>query len=278
MFNQFFAYGTLKNYVIYFGTLFSNIQIERDDTDGTAIQTIKVPLSYGPKEKFLARLEGNPNIDKPVAMSLPRMSFEIKDIVYDATRHISSISKVYGASPTSPNKVEYQYAPVPYNIHMELSIMVKNAEDGTRIVEQILPFFSPQWTASIRLNPAIDKSYDVPIVIDGVEHVDTYEGNFIQRRALIWTLYFTMKGYLFGPTKEAKVIKEADINLRATQISMAFSAANPNTVAVSEEIIVYPGLTANGQPTSNSALTINKSLISSTDDYGYITDFVSNIE
>jgi len=275
MFGQVFNHGTLRKYVIYFGTLFNEVILTRDDAQGNQVAYMKVPLNYGPKEKYLARLDGNPTLDRPIAITLPRMAFEMMDIRYAADRKLTTTGKLR-TTGTTPDSAKYQYNPVPYDMLFNLYIMVKNAEDGTRIVEQILPFFAPEWSATLNINPDLGIKYDVPVVLNSVKSEDTYEGNFETRRALIWTLQFTMRGYLFGPTKETNLIKQSEINLivpnRQTITEGIANTSLLNTV----EITVIPGLTANGNPTSNAAASIDKSEILSTDDYGFIIDIQEN--
>lgn len=275
MFGQVFNHGTLRKYVIYFGTLFNEVILTRDDSQGNQVAYMKVPLNYGPKEKYLARLEGNPNLDRPIAITLPRMAFEMMDIRYAADRKLPTTNKLR-TTGTTPDSAKYQYNPVPYDMIFNLYIMVKNAEDGTRIVEQILPFFAPEWTATLNINPDLGVKYDVPVVLNSVKSEDTYEGSFETRRALIWTLQFTMRGYLFGPTKETNLIKQSEINIAVpNRQTIAEGIANTsllNTV----EITAIPGLTANGNPTSNATISIDKSEILSTDDYGFIIDIQEN--
>jgi hypothetical protein len=213
MFASTFHHNTLRKYVILFGTIFNNIYVTRQNNEGVTIQTLKVPLSYGPKEKYLARLEGNPGLDNKIAMTVPRISFEMTTFQYDPDRKLNSLNR-----RMKNNKSQYQ--PVPYNIGFRLSILVKNAEDGTKIVEQILPYFTPDWTASVHLIPDLEEDpWDIPIILNDVSTEDTYEGNFETRRAIIWTLDFTLKGYLFGPTKtigsgDGGVIKYINVNFR----------------------------------------------------------------
>ena len=198
MFGQTWQHSTLRKYVILFGTLFNNLHINREDSAGETIQTLKIPLSYGPKEKFLARLEGNPQLDREIAVVLPRMAFEMIDLNYDNDRKMGTINKIV-ATGSDDNSVKYMYAPVPYNIQFNLYVMTKNAEDGTRIIEQILPYFTPSWTSTVNILPEMNHKIDVPLTLNSVTSEDTFEGDFIQRRAIIWTLSFTMKGQLFGP-------------------------------------------------------------------------------
>ena len=271
MFGNTFHHNTLRKYVILFGTVFNNIFVTRQNTAGETIQTIKVPLSYGPKEKFLARLEGNPDLSNKVAITVPRISFEMTSFQYDPDRKLNTLNR-----KLKNNKSQYQ--PVPYNITFQLSILVKNAEDGTKIVEQILPYFTPEWTASVHLIPDMeDDPWDIPIILNSVTPEDTYEGDFQTRRAIVWTLEFTLKGYLFGPVKTSagdSLIKYIDVNIRPTA---AVATANTTNTAAIESVIVYPGLTANGEPTSNSALSIDWALINADDNYGFIHEFESNV-
>jgi hypothetical protein len=276
MFASTFHHNTLRKYVILFGTVFNNIYVTRQNNEGETVQTIKVPLSYGPKEKYLARLEGSPTLDNKIAMTVPRISFEMTTFQYDPERKLNTLNR-----KVKNNKSQYQ--PVPYNITFQLSILVKNAEDGTKIIEQILPYFTPEWTASVHLVSNMeDDPWDIPIILNDVSTEDTYEGNFETRRAIIWTLNFTLKGYLFGPTKQigsgdgtnGGIIKYIDVNIRPTA---NVTTANTTNTAETEIVHVYPGLTANGEPTSNSAASINWTLIDADDNYGFIHEFESNV-
>ena len=271
MFGQVFTNRTIRKYVIYFGTLFNDLYLTRDDENGLVVQNMKVPLNYGPKEKFLARVEGNPDLDKEVALSLPRMTFRIVNYQYDPERALKSTGRIRAIHPNNPSKASFQYNPVPYNLTFELNIMVKNAEDGTRIIEQILPYFTPEYTSTLNLNPQLDDKYDVPLTLNSVSDEDTYEGQFQNRRALIWTLTFTMKAWMFGPTRETSLINQVEINTKVVSFGDIedATAATPNTV----EIIITPGLTINDQPTDNPTLTIDKDLIKSSDNYGFVTDY-----
>jgi hypothetical protein len=285
MFGTTFGHGTLRKYVIYFGTLFNNIWIKRFDNSNTLVQTFKVPLNYGPREKYLTRAEGNPELNRPIAIQLPRMSFEMTGLYYDPTRKMSSLNRltVPSASPTS---LDYQYAPVPYNIEFTLSIMTKNAEDGTYIVEQILPYFTPEWTGTLNLNPEMGLKYDIPVAIDNITSEDTYEGDFIQRRAIIWTLTFTLKGWLFGPTKSGgKIINEIDVNINIPSYGFTMSTANSTNTDSTVNINITPGVNA----VSNSAVSyygdVNNTpgglkaanSVSANSDYGFIIDFTENL-
>lgn len=268
MFGHTFYHGLIKKYVTLFGTLFNDVYINvPDDADINEIRTIKVPISYGPREKVLARLTADPNLNRQPAIVLPRMSFEMGNVSYAPDRKLNTINRRYTTDATSTSKLKYVYNPVPYDITFSLSIMVKNAEDGTRIVEQILPFFTPEWTTTVELIPEMDIIVDVPLILTSIDVQDDYEGDFEKRRAIIWTLSFTMKAYMYGPVRKSGVIKFANTNM--------FSALSANTQLMNVDI--RPGLTANGTPTANSAESVGVAYINPDDNYGFIvtrTDFV----
>lgn len=285
MFGTTFGHGTLRKYVIFFGTLFNNIYLNRYDNAGALVQNMKVPLNYGPRDKFLAHLEGNPDLERPVAIQLPRMSFEMTNLYYDSSRKMQTLNKISVADPNDSDAKIYQYAPVPYIIEFQLSIMVKNAEDGTFIIEQILPYFTPEWTASLNLNPDLGLKYDVPVALNNITSEDTYEGDFTQRRALIWTLNFSMKGWLFSPTKAGgKVIKDMDINFVLPPFNVKVAAANADNSDTLVNIGITPGQYANGAAAdwygdanaSTRPVVVAANTISSEDNYGFMIDFTGN--
>jgi hypothetical protein len=256
--------------------VFNDIYINRLDNNEEVRQTLKIPLTYGPKDKVLARLEQNPQMDNQVGIVLPRISFEMTSLEYDPTRKLNTLNKLTKQSATAgtDDEVKYQYMPVPYDMQFEMNILVKNAEDGTRIVEQIVPYFTPDFTVSVNLVPEVDGARDIPIILNSITSQDQYEGSFEQRRALIWTLSFTMKGWLYGPTKKSKLIKLAETTFRLPEdVTTGNNTNTTSTVTVA----VRPGLTANGQPTSNAAASIPYDEIISTDDYGFINTITENI-
>lgn len=215
MFNSpYFYHETLRNTVVAFGTIFNNIHIHRTDSDNKVIQKIKVPLSYAPKEKFLTRLEQQPNLeDREFAVTLPRMGFEITGINYDSSRKLNKLSSI--RTPGSTNDtVNIVYNPVPYNISFNLYAFTATAEGGLQIVEQIMPYFAPDYTITVNLIRSMNIKRDVPIVLNNVTYDDTYDGSYTQRRAINWTMSFTAKTYLFGPVNEGgKVIKKTIVDL-----------------------------------------------------------------
>jgi hypothetical protein len=195
--------------VVAFGTLFNNIEIRRSD------EVMKVPLAYGPKQKFLARLDQVPDpTNKRVQITLPRISFEINSIQYDSGRKVSPTQKIKIAKDSDKNSNVFM--PVPYNLGFELAIISKNQEDGLQILEQILPFFQPHYNLSVKLLAAMNESKDVPVVLTSIDYEDDYEGDFQQRRAIIYTLQFTVKTYLYGPVTESKVIKKVITDMYST--------------------------------------------------------------
>ena len=277
MFGTTFGHNTLRKYVIYFGTLFNNINLNRFDSNGFLIQTSKVPLNYGPRDKFLARLDGNSDLNRQVAIQLPRMTFEMTGLYYDASRKMPMINKIPAQFADNPLGKAYQYSPAPYNIDFTLSIMVKNVMDGTFIVEQILPYFAPTWQATLNLNPDLDLKYDVPITLDNITQEDTYEGSFTERRAIIWTLNFTMKGWLFGPTSSTNsgIIRDIGINFGIGEFGVSPSETlritpgqdgNGNAISQPPKLYSYGIIAAN----SNFYITEKLESISNTNNYAYI--------
>jgi hypothetical protein len=275
MMNRTFYHGTLKKYVILFGTLFNTLWINRPDADGNIKQSMKVPLSYSPREKFLARIRGiNDGKDpmlQPFAVTLPRMGFEITAFSYAPERKLTTINRFVKKDSTNPDVRNFQYNPVPYDITFSLSIYVKNTEDGTMIVEQILPYFTPEWTTTAQLIDDPDITLDIPLVLTNVTSDEVYEGNFEERRVIIWTLDFTMKAFFFGPTRKQGVIKLANVNFYDSTIFDDIGDSIGVTEAISR-IVTYPGMTANGEPTQDPDLTIDRSEIKSTDNFDYIVE------
>jgi hypothetical protein len=255
-----------------FGTLFNSIYINRINSSNETVQSMKVPLSYGPKEKFLARLEGDPTFNRP-AMVLPRMAFEITSISYASDRKLNTLNRNVKVNSANTASLAYQYQSVPYDIGFTLYIMVKNVDDGTRIVEQILPYFTPEWTITANLIPQLGLNVDIPIILKTIGSQDTYEGDFMNRRAIVWTLDFAMKAYLFGPTKKGSIIKTVNTNIYVAKTENIDDSVGVTNIA--SRITVRPGLLANGSPTSNVSLSVDISQIDASENYGFITEFDS---
>ena len=213
MLGQQFYHETMRKVVVAFGTIFNNINIVRTNSSGAVTQSMKVPLAYGPKQKFLTRLREDPNLNKKVALTLPRIGFEISGISYDASRKLNSIQKFKKTNNSTDGKtLSSQYMPVPYNMDFELVVMAKQSDDALQIVEQILPFFQPDYTITLNDNSAMGTTRDVPIILTGVTYADEYEGSFEDRRVLTYTLSFTAKFYLYGPVTDQKVIKQVQVD------------------------------------------------------------------
>lgn len=262
-----FYHQSLRKYVILFGTVFNDLYILRRDSNNNVIQEIKVPLTYAPREKVTARLEQNLNLDNKESVLLPRMSFEMTGMQYAPERKLNTLNRYTKVDENNPNKKFNSYNPVPYDLLFDLNIYTRYAEDATALLEQILPFFTPEWTGTINLIPELDAKVDVPIVLQGLSSQDTYEGDFETRRALIWSLQFVMKGYLFGPIRSSGVIKKANTRFFTSNTSGGW-ATEPAVAAM-----IKPGLDQFRQPTSNAQLTISVDEIKANDNYDVIVDF-----
>jgi len=212
---EYFYHEILRKTVIAFGTLFNDIEIKHTNSSDDVVSIIKVPLAYGPTQKFLARLEQSPNLSKPTQITLPRMSFEFTGITYDSSRKVTTTQQFTVSDATNGNVTKKAYMPVPYNMQFELSIMSKLNDDALQIVEQILPYLQPAYNLTVTLvNNGIDEKRDIPIILENVTMQDDYEGNFTTRRVLLYTLRFTAKTYLFGPvsTATSDIIRTSKIN------------------------------------------------------------------
>lgn len=207
--NNIFYHSTIRKTVVAFGTLFNNIYIERRDSADAVAQTLKVPLSYGPKQKFLMRIRQQPNLTTAgkIEVSVPRLGFEIVNIGYDGARKVAPTARMkYVTTSTSMNT---QYNPAPWNIHFQLHILVKNQDDGLQILEQILPFFNPEYVVTVNDIPTMNMKHHLPITLNGVSYEDVFEGNYEERTSIVWTLDFTAKVNMYGPVYSSGVIKKA---------------------------------------------------------------------
>ena len=199
---EYFYHEILRRTIVSFGSLFNDISIQHKNNSDAVVSTMKVPLAYGPTQKFLARLEQAPNLNQPVQMSLPRMSFEFTGLNYDTSRKVTSTQTFLSAVSADKTQPRKSYMPVPYNMSFELSIMTKLNDDMLQIIEQIIPYFQPAYTMSVDLIETIGEKRDIPVVLEGISMQDDYEGDYSTRRALIYTLRFTAKTYLFGPISD----------------------------------------------------------------------------
>jgi hypothetical protein len=211
--NSHFYNRTIRKIVVAFGTMFNDLYLVRYSKDGlTAHEKFKVPLNYGPKEKFITRLTSDPTLTKSIATSVPRMSFEMTSMSYDSSRKQVSTLQNFGQAPDGT--INKQYSPIPYNYEFTLSIYVRNTEDGTQILEQILPFFTPDYTVSVNFIKEMGRPHDLPILLNDVSNETTYEGDMMDTRLIIWTLTFSAKSYIFPPVKEVTggIIYKANTN------------------------------------------------------------------
>jgi len=212
MLGQQFYHETIRKMVVSFGTIFNNIQIVRKNNAGATIQAMKVPLAYGPKAKFLTRIREDASLNKATAITLPRLAFEISSISYDSSRKLNRVTRIKKTSGKGNTKLDSQFMPVPYNIDFSLFVMSKSGDDALQIIEQILPFFQPEYTISVNDNLDMRQKRDIPIVLTGIDYEDNYEGDFVTRRAIIYTLSFTAKFYLYGPVTSTSVIKQVQVD------------------------------------------------------------------
>ena len=208
---EYFYNEIFRKTIIAFGTLFNDLTIKQEDS------TVKVPLAYGPTQKFLARLEESPDLSKRTSLTLPRMSFEFTGLTYDSSRKVTTTQQITVKDNTTGKNTNKAYMPVPYNMQFEMSIMTKLNDDALQIVEQILPYFQPSYNLTVQLVSSIKEKRDIPIVLENVTMDDQYEGNFTSRRVLLYTLRFSAKTYLFGPVTSATsdIIKKTSITYLA---------------------------------------------------------------
>lgn len=208
---QHFYNRTIRKVVVAFGTLFNDIQIVRYNTNGSPREIFKVPLSYGAKEKYMTRLTADPDLRKSIATTVPRISFEMTGMSYDSGR--KQISTMRNFSANTSTSLNAQYVPVPYNFDFSLSIYTRNTEDGTQILEQILPFFTPDFTVTVDFIQPMDQKYDLPIILNSVTPTTDYEGDMMSTRLITWDLEFTAKGYIWPAVRTGKVIRQANTNI-----------------------------------------------------------------
>ena len=247
---------SLRKLIIAFGQVFNNIVIQRTNKTGGVTARIKVPLAYAPKEKFMVRLDQQANLNsREFATSLPRMGFEITGLNYDPTRKLNTMGqRVHKTYVKGAPSIKKMFNPVPYLFNFSLFVFVDNAEDGTQILEQILPFFQPDFTVTVNAIPELNIKRDIPIILNSVSYEDTYSGDFSQRRAVIYTLGFTAKTYLFGPASTQKVIKNVQ--------SDAYTDTDQNNKAREVRIVITP------DPTTADA----------DDDFGFTTTITDHTD
>jgi hypothetical protein len=241
MLNQKFYWGTIRKSIVAFGNMFNNIYIDRLNAEGAVEQTLKVPLAYAPKTKFIARIQAQPqSYEQSFQTYLPRMGFEMVGISYDPMRRVSLVQQNRAVNNTSTT-MNAQYAPTPYNIDINLYVYTKNQDDGLQIIEQILPYFNPDFNLSLNAVPALGIKNDLPVLLNSISYEDEYEGDFSQRRAIIWTLNFTLKLNFFGPISKQGIIRTTSVdtfsNPELTQRINQYSVTvDPNSAVPGDSI------------------------------------------
>jgi hypothetical protein len=280
MFSNQFYHQTLRRYVVAFGNMFDDIVVRRLNASNEIIQSIMVPIAYGPKQKWLVRIRQNPELKAQVALQLPRLGFEITGMNYDGARRLTGTTKNVALRASDKNKLDRQYVPVPWDISFALYAYVKNSDDGAQIVEQIVPFFGPEWTNTVNVVPSMGIKMDVPTILQGLTVDDVYEGDYDSRQTLVYTFNFTMKGWFFGPIRAQGVIKRAQTDLHVVEPVansdvlygiqyQKFTSEELDEAAVSSRLRVQPGLLANGVGTTNSAASVSYRTISSNTAWKY---------
>jgi hypothetical protein len=240
--NAQFYHRTIRKMVVVFGTLFNDLEIVRYTQAGVPKEKWKVPLTYSPKERFLTAITSDPNLIRSINTVVPRMSFNLDSLEYDVNR--KQVSTLRNFAKKDNTSVSTQFVPIPYNFQFSLSIYVRNTEDGTQILEQILPFFTPDFNVTVDFIPEMDQKYNVPIILDSVASTVEYEGaeNEGSTRLILWDLTFTAKGYIWPPVKSGKYIKTANTNsfidLTSKEIQKVYvDYANGNGVFVQGETL-----------------------------------------
>jgi hypothetical protein len=255
--NAHFYHKLIRKYVVLFGNMFNNILLVRVDKDNNAeLERFKIPILYAPKEKYYARLQSDPDLQRELQISLPRLSFEMTGLTYDATRKQNSLLKAAAANTST--KATMQYIGVPYDLSFELNLYTRNIDDGAHVIEQILPYFNPDYTITTNLIPELGFERDIPIILKSVRNNIEHEGNFDAVRFVTWTLEFTMKVHFFGPVSTPKIIRKIDTNIYndprlKTGNIIRINTKQGNNGTFQLEDVVYQG---NNYQTANAYATV----------------------
>ena len=281
LYNEYFYHKTIFKSVATFGTLFNDITVKRKTSNGNTVKELKVPLSYGPRSKFLAKIEDDGNDNKNVAITLPRLSFEMSGFSYDSQRKLNSLGVRYNTTETGSEKSMYN--PVPYNIGFSLNVYVEHFDEGLQIIEQIVPFFSPYLNIPSKLvyddMGIVD---DVPVLLNDVSLEESYEGQFEDKRVIMWNLSFTLKTNIFKPVKESDLIRQVETNVISTPTGDSGEVTPQEKQQAQEsgsksKSVTKPGLTDQGQPTTKESESVPKEQIEADDEFGFIEDFLEGI-
>jgi hypothetical protein len=260
--NQPFYNAVIRKYIIMFGNMFNDVQISRMTKEGVERQRLIVPISYGPKEKYLARLNDDKFLERQVATVLPRLAFEITSMQYAPTRTTNKLLRNV-ATGTNANTLVSQFTPVPYDFNISLYGMFANQEDAVQVVEQVLPFFRPEWTTSVKLIDELDQYFDIPTTLTDLTIEDSYDSDYESRRSIIYTFNFIVKGYVFGPLKNKGVINRTLVDISADSVI---------GTARSVGMDLTPGQLSDGSPTANTDASVDYKTISADSTYGYAFD------
>ena len=212
MFQDNYTHDSCRRYHTYFAALFSSVYIDRELSDGSIAARFKVPLHFAKIEHALERVQEDPDITRPEAIALPAMSFDMIDAKYSPERHQATRNRLAGQIQGDPNRFDVMHVPVPYDFHFRLSILIKNIDDGLKIIEQILPYFAPDYTANLEMIPEMGIFQDVPVVLESTSMDFDVPNDYKTRVTYIWVLDFNLQGYLYGPIKKWPVIKFANVS------------------------------------------------------------------
>jgi serine/threonine protein kinase len=257
---EYFYHEILRKTIVAFGTLFNGISIQKINSQGAVTSIIEVPLAYSSTQKFLARLEQSPDLNKPVQITLPRMSFEFTGLFYDSQRKVTT-TQFFVSKDSNNNELRRAYMPAPYNMEFELNVYTKTNDDMLQIIEQILPYFQPHYTLTVDLIDKIGEKKDVPIILNSLSMNDTYEGDFSIRRALIYTLKFTAKTYLFGPVSNEDVSKDIIKKVNIGLVSGELTSSPRRELTYSVEPVATKSYTNNIVSTLTEDINISSSKI-----------------
>lgn len=246
--NPHFYHRSIRKVVVTFGTLFNDLELVRFSKNGTPKERFKVPLSYGTKEKYLTRITSDPNLTKSIATVVPRIAFTLDSISYDSSRKQMTTLRNFATNPTNTG-TNSQYVPVPFDFKFSLSIFVRNTEDGTQILEQILPFFTPDFTVTVDFIPEMEHKYDVPIILDAVNSNVEYEGDMSTTRLIVWDLEFTAKAYIWPPvnTSSSGLIRAVNARLNTPKDGVQETTFNANNYTQVANINIVP-IPLNAEP------------------------------
>lgn len=268
-----FRNNLTRRYVALFGTLFNNIQISRPDSEGNNVQTIRVPIAYGPKEKWMRRRVEDPDFDREIGIQFPRIGYELTGLSMDSSKRIVPIQKIVALADDNDSLYD-RFVFTPYILTFSLFLISTSTDDVVQMVEQIIPFFVPDFTVTVSPDSEMSTiNDDIPIVMNpGIDIQDEYIGDFEERRTLIYTLTFDMHVRYYGPRVQTGIIKKTQIDLLVAPGSGPVTDEEVAKSPRSERITIQPGLTANGEPTNFANNSIDYRLIKATDDWGFVEE------